>query len=107
VLDGQPLATPDDCLEAEAIARSDVGVQAAAAARGVPLAKVACDPWAIHACPPQWAGRRLMQVFMYFKDGPDDNGADGRTDAQPASHESSHRACVCTCAHVRCYTHWL
>lgn len=61
-LDGQPLTTPDDCLEAEAIARSDARVQAMVAQRGVALDKVACDPWAIHACPPEWQGRRLMQV---------------------------------------------
>lgn len=61
-LDGQPLATPDDCLEAEAIARDDARVQAMMAQRGVAFDKVACDPWAIHACPPEWQGRRLMQV---------------------------------------------
>lgn len=37
-------------------------MQAMVAERGVPLDKVACDPWAIHACPPEWQGRRLMQV---------------------------------------------
>jgi primary-amine oxidase len=61
-LDGQPLATPDDCLEAEAIARVDPQVQAMVAERGVSFDRVACDPWAIHACPPEWQGRRLMQV---------------------------------------------
>jgi Cu2+-containing amine oxidase len=61
-LDGQPLATPDDCLQAEAIARDDARVQAMVAERGVAFDKVACDPWAIHACPPEWQGRRLMQV---------------------------------------------
>eukprot|EP00878_Enallax_costatus_P018606 GHUV01019596.1.p1 GENE.GHUV01019596.1~~GHUV01019596.1.p1 ORF type:complete len:681 (+),score=180.46 GHUV01019596.1:3034-5076(+) len=72
-LDGQPLATPDDCLLAEAIARDDPQVQQMVAARGVSFSAVACDPWAIHACPDEWMGRRLMQVFMYYKDGPDDN----------------------------------
>ncbi|KAF6253735.1 copper amine oxidase [Scenedesmus sp. NREL 46B-D3] len=101
-MDGQPLATPDDCLEAEAIARQDPQVQALVAARGIPLDQVACDPWAIHACPREWLGRRLMQaratgsaqaadsaalvagasaahaavlvqVFMYYKSCPDDN----------------------------------
>eukprot|EP00879_Flechtneria_rotunda_P005364 GHRR01005651.1.p1 GENE.GHRR01005651.1~~GHRR01005651.1.p1 ORF type:complete len:562 (+),score=120.19 GHRR01005651.1:811-2496(+) len=43
------------------------------AERGVDLHKVACDPWAIHACPVEWKGRRLMQVFMYYKACPDDN----------------------------------
>lgn len=61
-LDGQPLATPDDCLLAEAIAREDPEVQQMVAARGVSFSKVACDPWAIHACPDDWMGRRLMQV---------------------------------------------
>jgi hypothetical protein len=37
-------------------------VQALVAARGIALDKVACDPWAIHACPREWLGRRLMQV---------------------------------------------
>ncbi|WIA36385.1 hypothetical protein OEZ86_007700 [Tetradesmus obliquus] len=72
-LEGQPLATPDDCLLAEAIARKDPQVQALVAARGIGLDRVACDPWAIHACPKEWLGRRLMQVFMYYKACPDDN----------------------------------
>lgn len=62
-LDGQPLATPDDCLLAEAIARDDAQVQQMVAARGVSFSSVACDPWAIHACPDEWMGRRLMQVW--------------------------------------------
>jgi hypothetical protein len=37
-------------------------VQALVAARSISLDKVACDPWAIHACPREWLGRRLMQV---------------------------------------------
>lgn len=61
-MDGQPLATPDDCLLAEAIAREDPTVQQMVADRGVSFSKVACDPWAIHACPDEWMGRRLMQV---------------------------------------------
>jgi Cu2+-containing amine oxidase len=61
-LDGQPLATPDDCLEAEAVARRDIQVQQMVADRGVDFSKVACDPWAIHACPLEWKGRRCMQV---------------------------------------------
>lgn len=63
-LDGQPLATPDDCLLAEAIARDDPQVQQLVAARGVSFSKVACDPWAIHACPDEWMNRRLMQVYL-------------------------------------------
>lgn len=61
-MDGQPLATPDDCLQAEAIARADPKVQAMVTERGISFDKVACDPWAIHACPKEWLGRRLMQV---------------------------------------------
>eukprot|EP00877_Chromochloris_zofingiensis_P005949 jgi/Chrzof1/1607/Cz10g14120.t1 len=70
---GQPLATPDDCLDAEAIARDDPAVQQLVKARGIcDFGMVACDPWAIHNCPPTWKGR-LMQVFMYLKTSPDDN----------------------------------
>ncbi|KAI8464298.1 MAG: copper amine oxidase [Monoraphidium minutum] len=70
-MDGQPLATPDDCLEAERIARACPRVRAALAARGVDdMGKLACDPWAIHAG--RWKGR-LMQVFTYLKLSPDDN----------------------------------
>lgn len=59
---GQPLATPDDCLDAEAIARDDPAVQQLVKARGIcDFGMVACDPWAIHNCPPTWKGR-LMQV---------------------------------------------
>lgn len=70
-MDGQPLATPDDCLEAEAIARADPRVRAVLAERGVAdMSKVAMDPWAIHAG--RWQGR-MMQVFTYMKPGPHDN----------------------------------
>lgn len=59
-MDGQPLATPDDCLHAEAIARADPRVQALLRQRGIESAgQLACDPWAIHAG--KWSGR-LMQV---------------------------------------------
>lgn len=68
-LDGQPLATPDDCLLAEAIARDDVRVQSMVCERGVGLDQVACDPWAIHDCPPDWQGRRLMQVCSWVRGG--------------------------------------
>lgn len=37
-------------------------MQALVAARGIGLDRVACDPWAIHACPKEWLGQRLMQV---------------------------------------------
>jgi primary-amine oxidase len=61
-------------LEAEAIARADPRVQQLLEERGITdPAQLACDPWAIHACPEEWQGRRLMQVFTYYKEGPDDN----------------------------------
>jgi hypothetical protein len=45
-MDGQPMATPDDCLEAEAIARADPKVQALVRQRGInDFGMVACDPW--------------------------------------------------------------
>lgn len=69
-MDGQPLATPDDCLEAERIARESPRVQAMMRERGVDMSQLACDPWAIHAG--RWEGR-LMQVFTYMKLSPDDN----------------------------------
>jgi len=59
-MDGQPLATPDDCLEAERIARASPRVIALLRERGVTdMSQLACDPWAIHAG--KWKGR-LMQV---------------------------------------------
>jgi hypothetical protein len=59
-MDGQPLATPDDCLEAERIARASPRVVALLSQRGVTdMRQLACDPWAIHAG--KWKGR-LMQV---------------------------------------------
>ncbi|GBF99493.1 copper amine oxidase [Raphidocelis subcapitata] len=70
-MDGQPLATPDDCLEAERIARGCPRVAELLRQRGVSdLSQLACDPWAIHAG--RWKGR-LMQVFTYLKLCPDDN----------------------------------
>lgn len=43
-LGGQPPATPDDCLQAEAIARNDPGVAALLAERGVALEHLFLDP---------------------------------------------------------------
>ncbi|WIA30543.1 hypothetical protein OEZ86_000626 [Tetradesmus obliquus] len=70
----EPLASPDDCFEAEAIAKADPQVVELLAERGfTDLALVACDPWSVHAPPQQLQGRRLMQLFMYGRSSPDDN----------------------------------
>jgi primary-amine oxidase len=75
-LDGQPLATPDDCLQAEAIVRADAGVHALLLARGIDPAQLFMDPWTVHAAPAAWRAtrpRRLIQVFCYLRLVPDDN----------------------------------
>ena len=42
----EPLASPDDCLLAEEIAKADPGVQEQLKQRGVTdVSLVACDPW--------------------------------------------------------------
>lgn len=46
-LDGQPMATPDDCLLAEAVVRADEGVAEALAKRGIDPATLFLDPWAV------------------------------------------------------------
>ena len=50
----QPLATPDDCFDAEAIAKGDAGLQALLLEKyGITdLALVACDPWSGEAFNP-------------------------------------------------------
>ncbi len=46
VKDVQPMLTPDDCLDAEAIAKADPGVQARLKLHGITDTDlVACDPW--------------------------------------------------------------
>lgn len=64
----QALATPDDCFDAEAIAKADPDVQALLAEKyGITdLEMVACDPWSVHL--PPFEGR-LIQTFMYARVG--------------------------------------
>lgn len=99
---GQPLATADDCLLAEEIARTDPRVQRACAKALRALSEfdydavaatppptdaelvarhVAFDPWALHHCPEHWTATansldpppRVMQVFAYEKPSPRHN----------------------------------
>lgn len=43
---GQALASPDDCLLAEEVAKADPGVQNLLKERGITnMADVVCDPW--------------------------------------------------------------
>ncbi|PNH10594.1 Copper amine oxidase 1, partial [Tetrabaena socialis] len=60
------LASPDDCFEAEAIAKADAAVQKLLKERyGVTdLDLVCCDPWSIHASP---VDVRAIQCFLYLK----------------------------------------
>ncbi|KAI3429769.1 hypothetical protein D9Q98_010082 [Chlorella vulgaris] len=69
----QPLATPEDCELAEALAKADPEVQRILSeVYGIEdIAMVACDPWSVHL--PPMAGR-LIQTFMYQRGGSlDDN----------------------------------
>ena len=59
-LAGQPLATPDDCLLAEAVVRADPGVTALLLERGIEPSTLFLDPWAVHAAPR--STMRLIQV---------------------------------------------
>lgn len=44
----QPMLTPDDCFDAEEIAKADAGVRTLLAARGITdLSLVVCDPWSV------------------------------------------------------------
>lgn len=60
----QPLASPDDCFEAEALVKADPKIQALLAEKYniTDLSKVVCDPWSVHNPP---FGGRLIQTFMY------------------------------------------
>ncbi|MEW5306570.1 MAG: hypothetical protein WDW36_009026 [Sanguina aurantia] len=66
------LATPDDCFEAEAIAKADPEVIRLCGERyGISdMSLVACDPWSVHACP---IDARIIQCFMYMRSSPNDN----------------------------------
>lgn len=72
VTQGQPVATPDDCNDAEAIAKADPEVQRLLLERyGLSdLTLLAGDPWSVH-CPP--TSGRLIQLFMYKRSSLDDN----------------------------------
>lgn len=69
----QALITPDDCVEAEAIAKSDPEVQRLLRERyGVTdLSLVCCDPWSVHASP--LPSSRIIQCFTYLKLSPQGN----------------------------------
>lgn len=63
--DVQPLATPDDCFEAENIVKSDKEVIDLLKEKYNinDLSKVVCDPWSVHN--PPFPNRRMIQAFMY------------------------------------------
>ncbi|GFR44735.1 hypothetical protein Agub_g6063 [Astrephomene gubernaculifera] len=73
----QPLTTPDDNFEAEAVVRADPRVAQLLAERyGVTdvANQLICDTWACHHAPQEFNHRRLMQGFLYLKlSGPHDN----------------------------------
>lgn len=64
----QPLATADDCAEAEAIVKADGKVQhLMKTLYGISdMAMLACDPWSVHLPPFQG---RLIQTFLYWRNG--------------------------------------
>ena len=52
VKNAQPMLTPDDCMDAEAIAKGDARVAALLKARGITdMDLVACDPWSMVSGP--------------------------------------------------------
>lgn len=67
----QPLATPDDCFDAEEIVKSDPEIKALLQDKyGITdLSMVVCDPWSVHLPPPHLKSRRLIQTFMYLRMG--------------------------------------
>ncbi|KAG2429578.1 hypothetical protein HXX76_010813 [Chlamydomonas incerta] len=70
------LASPDDCLEAEALCKADPRVRQLLQERwgggyGITdLDSLCCDPWSIHASP---VDERAIQCFLYVKTSPEDN----------------------------------
>lgn len=62
----QPLCTPDDCIDAENIAKADAQVQSLLKERYglTDMSLVICDPWSVHASPVKG---RCIQLFMYRK----------------------------------------
>jgi primary-amine oxidase len=65
----QPLATPDDCFDAEAIVKADHVVQKLLQDKyGITnMDLVVCDPWSVHLPPTHLKHRRLIQTFMYSR----------------------------------------
>ena len=60
----EPLASPDDCLLAEQIAKEDPKVREMLKARGVTdIDLVACDPWSGTHCPYPRLGQMGHQLF--------------------------------------------
>jgi primary-amine oxidase len=70
----QPLFTPDDCFEAEAIVKADLEVRKMLKETYSieDLDMVACDPWSVHLPP---CPGRLIQTFMYQRVGHVDDNA--------------------------------
>lgn len=61
----QPLASPDDCLLAEQIAKADPKVREMLKMRGVTdMDLVACDPWSGMRCPHPRAGPIWPLAFL-------------------------------------------
>ena len=62
----QPLASPEDCFDAEAIAKANPEVVSLLKERyGISdLDLVACDPWSVHCAPKEG---RLIQLFTYLR----------------------------------------
>ena len=57
----QPMASPDDCNDAEEVAKGDPRVQELLAKRGITdMSLVACDPWS-------GAAPNMIRVFPYRK----------------------------------------
>ena len=71
----QPLASPEDCFDAEAIAKADPEVIALLAEKyGITdLDLVCCDPWSVHFPPAALKHCRLIQTFMYARNMEMDN----------------------------------
>lgn len=70
----QPMLTPDDCNDAEEIAKADAQVQQLLKARGITdFNLVVADPWSVHLPPKGTNAPRLIQTFMYLHAQPADN----------------------------------
>lgn len=84
------LATPDDCFEAEAIAKADPEVRRLLKERyGIEdMALVCCDPWSIHASP---VSERAIQTFLYMRTCMEDNAYAHPLDMTPIVDMSSKR----------------